>query len=159
MLASNGEIGEPCGVPASFAYTIPPSNTPARTQPRSSLNIRRIGDAGNPERPQLAWPARLRDTNSPQRLRPVGPGPELRGALFEELAPPELHDAIDGHAIDARSSSVGTDLAPSPPEHVAAGDLVIQGVETTILILLGTAVEHALESTNPVHARGVADGS
>jgi hypothetical protein len=41
MLASNGEIGEPCGVPASIADTIPPSNTPARSHPRSSLSIRR----------------------------------------------------------------------------------------------------------------------
>ena len=95
----------------------------------------------------------------PQRPRPVGPGPQLHGELFEELAHPGVHDAADGHAIDARSSSVCTDLAPSLPEHVAAGDLVIEGVETAILILLGTAVEHALESTNPVHAQGAADGS
>ncbi len=40
-LASNGEIGEPCGVPASIADTIPPSNTPALSQPLSSFNIRR----------------------------------------------------------------------------------------------------------------------
>ena len=33
--------GDPCGVPASIADTIPPSNTPARSQPRSSFNIRR----------------------------------------------------------------------------------------------------------------------
>src|SRR5206468_11510653 len=33
------------------------------------------------------------------------------------------------------------------------------GVEPTIRILLGTAVEHALESTNTVHAHGAADGS
>jgi hypothetical protein len=31
-------------------------------------------------------------------------------------------------------------------------------VEAAILILLSTAVEHALESTNPVHALGAADG-
>ena len=30
-------------------------------------------------------------------------------------------------------------------------------METAIPILLGTAVQHALESTNPVHAHGVAD--
>ena len=34
-------IGEPGGVPASIADTIPPSNTPARSQPRISFNIRR----------------------------------------------------------------------------------------------------------------------
>ncbi|MGZ6639288.1 MAG: hypothetical protein ACXVII_41445, partial [Solirubrobacteraceae bacterium] len=90
-------------------------------------------DRRNPERPQLPRPARFRDTNSPQRLRPVTPGPEPLGELFEELAPPGVHDAADGHAIDARSSSVGTDLAPSLPEHVAADDLVIEGVEAAIL--------------------------
>src|SRR6478736_360138 len=37
MFASNGEIGEPWGVPASIADTTPPSNTPARSQPRSSF--------------------------------------------------------------------------------------------------------------------------
>ena len=31
----------PCGVPASIADTIPPSNTPARSQPLISFNIRR----------------------------------------------------------------------------------------------------------------------
>ena len=41
MFASSGEIGDPCGVPASIADTIPPSNTPARSQPRSSFNILR----------------------------------------------------------------------------------------------------------------------
>ena len=41
MLASRGETGEPCGVPASVSETTPPSNTPARSQPRSSFNIRR----------------------------------------------------------------------------------------------------------------------
>src|SRR5215207_2702065 len=41
MLASNGEIGEPCGLPASTWETIPASNTPARSQPLSSLIIRR----------------------------------------------------------------------------------------------------------------------
>jgi hypothetical protein len=44
--------------------------------------------------------------------------------------------------------------APSPPEHIAAGDLVIEGMETAILILLSAAVKHALESTNPAHAPG-----
>src|SRR5919198_481750 len=123
MLASSGEIGEPCGVPASIADTIPPSNTPP-----------------------------------PQRPRPVGPGAQLGGELVEKLADRGRRDVVDGDAIDAGGPAVGTDLAPSPPEHVAAGDLVIEGVEAAILVLLGTAVEHALESTNPVHAMGAADG-
>ena len=41
MLASSGEIGEPCGVPDSMSVTTPPSNTPARSQLRSSFNIDR----------------------------------------------------------------------------------------------------------------------
>ena len=60
-----------------------------------------------------------------------------------------------GHLADRRVPG----LAPSLPEHIAAGDLVIEGVEAAILVLLGTAVQHALESTNPVHALGAADGS
>jgi hypothetical protein len=43
-LGTSGKLsdsGEPCGVPASVADTIPPSNTPARSQPPSSLSIRR----------------------------------------------------------------------------------------------------------------------
>ena len=39
MLASSAEIGEPCGVPASTSETIPPSNTPARSQARSSFGV------------------------------------------------------------------------------------------------------------------------
>ena len=118
-----------------------------------------IGHTRDTERPQLARPARLRDMRPPQRPRPVGPGPQLHGELIEELAHPGVHDTADAHTIDARSSSVCTDLTPSLPEHVAAGDLVIDGMEAAILVLLGTAVEHALESTNPVHAQDAADGS
>src|SRR6266540_7406810 len=114
---------------------------------------------GIPSRPQLAWPARLRDVNPSQRPRPVGPGAQPLGEFVEEVAHPGTHDVIDGDPIDAGRPAVCTDLAPSLPEHVAAGDLVIEGVEAAILILLSAAVEHALESTNSVHARGAADGS
>jgi hypothetical protein len=84
----------------------------------------------------------------PQRPRPVGPGAQLCGELVEELAHPASHDVVGRDRIDARGSAVGTDLTPSPPQHVAAGDLVIQGMKAAILILLSAAVEHALESTN-----------
>jgi hypothetical protein len=33
-----------------------------------------------------------------------------------------------------------------------------QGMKTTAAILLSTAVQHASESTNTIHARGAADG-
>jgi len=90
--------------------------------------------------------------------RPVRAGTQLRGEFVEEVAHPGALDRVDGHAIDARSSAVSTDLAPSPAHDVAAGDLVKEGVETAVPILLGTAVEHALESTNTIHAPGAADG-
>jgi hypothetical protein len=89
---------------------------------------------------------------------PVVPGAQPLGEPIEKVAHPGAHDVVDGDPIDARRSAVGTDLAPGPPEHVAAGDLVIEGMEAAIPILLSTAVEHALESTNPVHALGAADG-
>jgi hypothetical protein len=97
--------------------------------------------------------------NPPQRPRPVTTGAQLLGELVEEVAHPGTHDVADGNPIDARRAAVCTDLAPSLPEHVAAGDLVIEGMETAILVLLSTAVEHALESTNLAHASGAADGS
>jgi hypothetical protein len=96
--------------------------------------------------------------HSPKRPRPVAAGAQRRGEPIEEIARPGGLDVVDGHAIDARGPAVSTDLAPGPPEHVAAGDLVIEGVEAAIPILLSTAVEHALESTNPVHAFGAAGG-
>jgi len=45
MLASSGEIGEPCGVPASTCETTPPSNTPARSQLPQQLDHAPIRDA------------------------------------------------------------------------------------------------------------------
>ena len=41
MLASSGEMGDPCGVPVPVSETTPPSKTPARSQLRSSFNIDR----------------------------------------------------------------------------------------------------------------------
>jgi hypothetical protein len=40
-LASNGEIGEPCGVPDPVSVVTPSSSTPARSHARSSFSIRR----------------------------------------------------------------------------------------------------------------------
>jgi hypothetical protein len=117
-----------------------------------------VGHRGNPERPELARPARLGDLDPPRRPRPVATGTQLRGEPVEEVAHPGALDLLDGHAIDAGGSAVCTDLAPGPQHDVAAGDLVEEGVEAAIPILLGTAVEHALEGTNPVHALGAADG-
>jgi hypothetical protein len=84
----------------------------------------------------------------PQRPRTIRSGTQLGGKLIKEVAHPGIHDVADGDPIDARGPAVSTNLAPSPAHDVVAGDLVIQGVETATLVLLGTAVEHALESTN-----------
>ena len=236
ILASNGEIGEPCGVPASSWETTPPSKIPARSQHRSSFNIR-LSDtrrsiratsaeceisskqlwmsASSTHTPPLlaatltassAWWAerfgrnpKLTGRKSASKIgsstiraaaittrsathgmpsgrvcpglpgfgirtrrsgrRTVASRPQRRSQPVEELAHPGALDLLDGHTIDAGRSPVGTDIAPSPLQYVAAGDLVEQGMETTIPVLLGTAVEHALESTNPVHAISAADGS
>ena len=117
-----------------------------------------IGDAGDAERPQLTAAARLGDMDAAQRPRPVGPGPQRARESVEELIDSGTLDRLDGHAVDAGRPPVGTDLTPRPAHDVAAGDLVIQGMKTAIPILLGTAVEHALESPNPVHAQGATDG-
>jgi hypothetical protein len=92
----------------------------------------------------LHRPARLRDVNP--RPRPAGSAAQLGGELCETVAQPAGDDVVDGDPIDARRSAVGTDLAPGPPEHVAAGDFVVEGMEGALLILLSAAAEHALES-------------
>jgi hypothetical protein len=120
-----------------------------------------IGDGGNAQRPGLTRPARLRDVHPPQRLRPVRPGPKLSGQRIEE-GPHRLHtpglDRRDTHAVHAGSALVGGHIDPRPPHHITAGDLVEQGVEPTRPVLLGTAVEHALKSSNGVQAIGLSDG-
>jgi hypothetical protein len=118
-----------------------------------------VGDRGNPERTGMSRPPRLGDMHTPKRLGPIGPDLQLPGKGLEEIADPGALDLLDGHTIDAGRSAVSTDLAPGSPHDVAAGDLVKESMETTVPILLGTAVEHALKGTNPVHAQSVADRS
>ena len=105
----------------------------------------------------MTWPARLGDMHPPQRPRTVLARPQLRGEPVEELIDPEALHIIDRYAIDTRCAPVSTDLPPRPAHHVAAGDLVKQGMKTAIPILLSAAVQHASESTNPIHTQGVAD--
>ncbi len=99
--------------------------------------------------------------NPPQRLGAVTALPQLRGEPFQEgphrLGTPGL-DRGDTHTVDPGSASVGGHVRPRPPHHIAAGELVVKSVEPTLPILLGAAVQHALESRNLVHAFGVADG-
>ena len=50
--------------------------------------------------------------------------------------------------------------AEAPLDDVAAGDMANEGVAAAVSVLLGTAVEHALEGTSRVHTdHGVADGT
>lgn len=53
---------------------------------------------------------------------------------------------------------VGGYVDPRSPHHVTAGELVVEGVEPTLRVLLGAAVEHALERLEGVHSLGPADG-
>ena len=78
----------------------------------------------------------------PQRPGPVPAGPQLSGKLFKKrphAGIPGRLDRLDTDAIDAGRALVGAHVEPRPPQHVAAGDLVKQGMETTLGILLGTA--------------------
>ena len=59
-------------------------------------------------------------------------------------------DVGDGDAVDTGGSAVGGNVGPRPGKHVAAGDLVVEGVEATLWVLLGTAVEHVLQARDPV---------
>jgi hypothetical protein len=117
-----------------------------------------VGHRGNTERPGLPRSARLGDMDPPQRPRPVSAGAQLGGEPVEEVVHPGALDLVDGRAIDAGRPAVSTDLAPSPLQDIAAGDLVKEGMEAAVPILFGTAVKHALESTNTIHALGAADG-
>jgi hypothetical protein len=97
----------------------------------------------------------------PQRRRPVTTRPDRLGELVEER-PHRLHapglDIGDAHAVDTRGATVGRHVAPRSPHHVAAGDLVEERMEPTLRILLGTAVQHALQGTNGVQAISPSDG-
>jgi hypothetical protein len=110
------------------------------------------------ERPGLARLARLGDVHPSQRRRPVGPGPQVRGELLQEGRHPGRLNGLDGYPINAWRPSVGTDVPPCPPQDVAAGDLVVEGMETTARILLGTAVQHALQGTGRIQAIGLRGG-
>jgi hypothetical protein len=108
--------------------------------------------------PGLTRLARLGDMDPPQRLRPVGPGGQLSGEFGQEHFHPGLLDGIDRHAVDAGSPPVEPHIAPRPDKDVAAGDLVEEGMEPSLRILLGAAVEHALEGLRGGQTIGLSDG-
>ena len=120
-----------------------------------------VSDSGDAERAGLPRLARLRDVHSPQRLGPIRTGPQPSGEFVEEgshrLDTPGL-DVGDAHAVDTGGALVGGHVNPRPPHHVAAGDLVEEGMEPTCAVLLGTAIEHALQSSNGIQTIGLSDG-
>ena len=86
--------------------------------------------------------------------------PQLSGEFIEE-DPHRLRsagcDVGDADTIDAGSASIGGHVVPCPDYCVAAGDPVEHVMEMTFRILLGTAVEHALQSTKGVQPFGLPD--
>ena len=89
-------------------------------------------------------------------------GPQLvrrvrRGTLALASTPPSSMAAIVTPSTPG-APPVGGHVDPRPPQHVAAGDLVVEGMEPTLRVLLGTAIEHALQGSNRVHTFGVSDG-
>jgi hypothetical protein len=117
-----------------------------------------IAHGGDAKRPGLARLPRLGDVHPPQRRRPVAPGPKRCGEVAQEARHPGRLDLVDGHTVHAGRPSVGTDLVPGSPQDVAAGDLVVEGMEATVRLLLGTAVQHTLQGTGPVQAISLRGG-
>ncbi len=101
------------------------------------------------------------DVHPPQRLGPVRLGLQLGGECIEERShcgDSPGFDVGDGDAVDAGGALIGRHVDPCPPHHVTAGELVVKGVEPTLRMLLGAAVEHSLEGSNGVQAVGLPDG-
>jgi hypothetical protein len=113
-----------------------------------------VAHAWDAERPGGARLARLGNVDPPQRRRPVDPAPERGGEVIEEGYHPGRLNSLDGDPIHAGRPSVGSHLVPGPEQDVAAGDLVEQGMEPAVGLLLGAAIEHALQGTDLVQALG-----
>ena len=119
-----------------------------------------VPDPGDAKQLELVRLARLGYMHPPQRLRPICLGPQFVGEFVEERShtgDPLSGDDIYRDAIDTRGPGIGSHVDPSPPQDIAAGDLVVEGMEPACGVLLGTAIQHALEGSNRVHAIGVPD--
>ena len=120
-----------------------------------------VGDGGNAERTGLAPPARLRDAHPPERLRAIAARPKCPCEPVEErshrLGTPGF-DVGDGDAVHTGGTLVGGHVDPRLPHHVAAGELVEEDVEAARPVLLGAAIQHALEDSDGVQALGLSDG-
>lgn len=117
-----------------------------------------ISDRRDTKRPGLTRPARLGDVHPPQRRRPVRARLQPLRQVIEEHADPTRLDSIDRDTIDTRCTPLGTHVAPRTPQDVAAGDVAVHRVETTTGIRLGTAIQHALQSTRGIQTIGLSDG-
>src|SRR5215204_1503023 len=117
-----------------------------------------VAHARDPKRPGTTSLPRLGDVDPPQRRRPIGPSLERCGKIVEEGRHPERLDVGDGDPIGAGRPSVCSHLVPGPAQDVAAGDLVEQGMEPAMRLLLGAAVQHALQRTGCVQAIGLRGG-
>jgi transposase len=96
----------------------------------------------------------------------------LRWALFEaaksaaKQTSPEhgyykdvaAREGANRATLSVARPGIGGHVGPCPPHHIAAGELVVKGVEPPCWVLLGAAVKHALESTNGAQAFGLSDG-
>jgi hypothetical protein len=81
--------------------------------------------------------------------------PQLLRQVAEELLHPGSGHGVDGHPVHAGSTPVRTHAGPGPPQDVPAGDVAVQGMEPTLGILLGTAVERPLQGTDLVQRPAV----
>jgi hypothetical protein len=68
--------------------------------------------------------------------------------------PPRRPDLASTLSVESGQPHVGAHVAPRPPHHIAAGELVVKSVETTLRVLLGTAVKHALEGLKRIETLG-----
>ncbi len=85
--------------------------------------------------------------------------PAARGEPVEEGSHPPSPASMQRYSPHRPGGSlVGSHVNPRSPQNIAVGDLVIKRMESTCPVLLGTAIQHALEGSNRVHALGAADG-
>jgi hypothetical protein len=79
MLANNGEIGEPCGVPDPVSVVTPSSSTPTRSQQRSSFSIRRSATR------RATWPSSASWSMEPKQSRTSASSPQSAPRLASAL--------------------------------------------------------------------------
>src|SRR5216683_3272074 len=114
---------------------------------RCRLHDRSVPTGGYAERPELSRLPGLGNVDSPQGGGPVGPLLECLGDLFQEGVHSGGLDVLDADAVDTGGSPVLTDFSPGPGKHVGAADLVVEGMEPAVWVLLGTAAKRVGEGS------------